>query len=170
MSLSNPSPGASPRSLPIAPVRKSIRVDAGAARAFEVFTANIGRWWPRTHHIGAVPMKQSVMETRVGGRWYERGEDGSECEWGKVLVWEPPQRLVLAWNVTPQFKYDPMRFSEVEVRFIAESSAVTRVEIEHKYLERFGSEEGAQMREKVDAPNGWAAILVLYAASAAARE
>jgi uncharacterized protein YndB with AHSA1/START domain len=154
----------------VAPVRKSVRVEAGAARAFEVFTAGLSRWWPHSHHIGTAPMKEGVIEPRLGGRWYERGEDGSECEWGKVLVWEPPTRLVLAWNIDPQFKYDPSRFSEVEVLFIAESPTATRVELEHRKLERFGVEAGEQMRTSVDAPNGWTAIMALYAAFAAAKE
>lgn len=109
------------------------------------------------------------MEPRVGGRWYERGDDGSECEWGKVLAWEPPARVVLAWHINAQFKYDPVHFSEVEIRFIAESGSVTRVELEHRYLERFGA-EGADIRSKVDAPNGWTAIMQLYAACAAEKE
>ena len=109
------------------------------------------------------------MEPRAGGRWYERGEDGSECEWGKVLVWEPPTRVVLAWNVNPQFKFDPLHFSEVEILFTAESTGVTRVELEHRNLERFG--EGAeQMRQNIDAPNGWTRVMELYAACAATKE
>ena len=163
-------PAQSPRTVQIAPVRKSVRVDAGAARAFDVFTAGLTRWWPRSHHIGAAPMKEGVIEPRVGGRWYERGEDGSECEWGKVLVWEPPYRVVLAWNINPQFKYDPTRFSEVEVRFIAEGAAVTRVELEHRNLDRFGADEGAELRVKVDAPNGWTAIMALYCDCASKKE
>ncbi len=157
------------RTLSIAPVRKSVRVNATVALAFEVFTAGFSRWWPQSHHIAAVPMKDAVLEPRVGGRWYERGEDGSECEWGKVLVWDAPSRVVLAWHINPQFKYDPVRFSEVEIRFFAEGDGVTRVELEQRNLERFG-EEGEQMRQNVDAPNGWTLILELYAACVAARE
>ena len=168
--MNRPSSPSQPRQIAVAPVRKSVRVDAGAARAFDVFTAGLTRWWPRTHHIGAAAMKDAVIEPRVGGRWYERGEDGSECEWGKVLVWEPPYRVVLAWHITPQFKYDPTRFSEVEVRFIAEGAAVTRVDLEHRDLDRFGADEGAQMREKVDAPNGWSAIMALYAECTSKKE
>jgi activator of Hsp90 ATPase-like protein len=168
--MNRPSSPSQPRQITVAPVRKSVRVDAGAARAFDVFTAGLTRWWPRTHHIGTAPMKEGVIEPRVGGRWYERGEDGSECEWGKVLVWEPPFRVVLAWHITPQFKYDPTRFSEVEVRFIAEGAAATRVELEHRNLDRFGADEGAQMREKVAAPNGWTAIMSLYADCASKKE
>ena len=112
-------------------------------------------------------MKDAVIEPRVGGRWYERGEDGSECEWGKVLAWEPPTRVVLAWQVTAQFKYDPSVVSEVEVRFIAESASVTVVELEHRNIDRLG-ENAADLRSKVDSPNGWGGILDLFAACAAA--
>lgn len=109
------------------------------------------------------------MEPRVGGRWFEIGEDGSECDWGKVLAWEPPTRVLLAWNIDAQFKYDPERFSEVEILFIAESAQLTRVDLEHRHIERFG-EEGEKMRTSVDAPNGWTKVLDLYAACAATKE
>ena len=125
--------------------------------------------WPRSHHIGTAAMKEAVMEPRVGGRWYEIGEDCSQCEWGKVLAWEPPGRVLLAWQITNQFKYDPGRSSEVEIRFIAEQPGITRVELEHRNIERLGA-GAADMREKVDAPNGWAAILQQYAASVADKE
>jgi hypothetical protein len=159
----------SPRTVRIAPVRKTVRVNADAARAFEVFTAGFTRWWPRSHHISPVAMQEAIIEPRVGGRWYERGEDGSECEWGKVLVWEPPARVVLGWQINNNFKYDPVSMSEVEIRFIAESPGITVVELEHRDIEKLGT--GAEeFRVKVDAPNGWTAILTAYAAHAAARE
>jgi uncharacterized protein YndB with AHSA1/START domain len=151
----------------VAPVRKTVRVNAGAARAFEVFTAGLTRWWPRSHSIGKGPLQDAVIEPRAGGRWYERSEDGSECEWGKVLVWEPPTRVVLAWQIDTQFKYDPSVISEVEVRFIAESPSLTVVELEHRNIDRLGTDP-EEFRNKVDAPNGWSAILELYAAYAAA--
>jgi uncharacterized protein YndB with AHSA1/START domain len=157
------------RTISVAPVRKTIRVNADVARAFEVFTASFTRWWPRSHHIAKVAMKDAVIEPRVGGRWYEIGEDGSECEWGRVLAWEPPSRVLLAWQITRQFEYDPGCMSEVEVRFISESAGITRVELEHRNLEGLGA--GAdEMREKVDSPNGWTGILQLYAARVADRE
>src|SRR5262245_29734942 len=107
-------------SLNVAPVRKSVRVNADRARAFEVFTAGLNRWWPRSHSIGGAPMEQAVIEPRVGGRWYERSADGSECEWGKVIAWDPPSRVVLGWQINAQFRYDPTVISEVEIRFAAE--------------------------------------------------
>jgi uncharacterized protein YndB with AHSA1/START domain len=159
----------SPRAISVAPVRKTVRVNADAARAFDVFTAGFARWWPRSHHIGAAPMKDAVIEPRVGGRWYERGEDGSECEWGKVLAWEPPTRVVLAWQINSNFKYDPAAVSEVEIRFITQSAGVTMVELEHRNIERLGA-DGEELRKKVDAPNGWTLIMQTYAAAVAARE
>ncbi len=154
------------RRVHIAPVRKTVRVNAAAARAFEVFTAGITRWWPRGHHIGKSPMTDAVIEPRVGGRWYERGEDGSECEWGKVLVWEPPARVVLAWQINTQFQYDPTVISEVDIRFVAESPSVTVVTLEHRDIERLGADP-EEFRNKVDAPSGWRGILDLFAAYAA---
>ena len=154
------------RTITVAPVRKSVRVSAAPARAFEVFTAGFARWWPRSHTIGKVPQKEAVIEPRAGGRWYERGEDGSECEWGKVLVWEPPTRVVLGWQLDPDFRFDPNVVTEVEVRFIAEGEGATRVELEHRNLERFG-ERGEVLREKVGSPNGWSKLLEEFAACAA---
>lgn len=107
-------------------------------------------------------MKEAVIEPRVGGRWFERGNDGSECDWGRVLVWEPPVRVVLAWQLDSEWHYNPELRTEVEVRFIAESAEATRVELEHRYLERLG-DQGPVLREKIDAPGGWSALLGLYA-------
>ena len=112
-------------------------------------------------------MKDAFMEPRAGGRWYERGEDGSECEWGKVLVWDPPTRVLLAWQINVQFKYDPTALSEVDIRFSAESPSVTIVELEHRNIDKLGA-GAAEFRSKVDAPQGWGGILDLYAACAAA--
>src|SRR4051812_44746439 len=95
-----------------APVRKSIRVKASPEKAFEVFTAGMSRWWPGSHSINQSPLKSVTIEPRVGGRWFERGEDGSECEWGRVLAWEPPVQLVLAWQVDGQWRFDPNLVTE----------------------------------------------------------
>jgi uncharacterized protein YndB with AHSA1/START domain len=156
------------RTIMPSPVRKSVRVAAPPDRAFEVFTAGIGRWWPKTHHIGASDLDTLVIEPRAGGRWYERGVDGVECEVGKVLVWEPPARLVLGWQLTPDWKYDPDLITEVEVRFIAEGSA-TRVELEHRNLERLGDRAEA-LRQQIDSPDGWSGLLQLFAQSASQAE
>jgi uncharacterized protein YndB with AHSA1/START domain len=147
-----------------AAVRRQVTVQAAQARAFEVFTAGIGRWWPGTHKIGASPLKSAVLEPRLGGRWYEIGEDGSECDWGEVLAWEPPERLLLAWRIGGTFRFDPKLQTEVEVRFIAESAGVTRVELEHRHLERMGE----QGRAAVSGEGGWNGLLKIYAHAAEA--
>lgn len=145
-----------------APVRKSIIVNAPQSRAFEVFTARFDRWWPKTHHIAAVEMKDAIIEPRQGGRWYERGIDGSECLWGEVLVWEPPSKVVLSWRLNSKFAVDEGIESEVEVRFIAEGANVTRLELEH----RITSSDAEAIRASVDSPQGWGGLLVLFAEEA----
>jgi uncharacterized protein YndB with AHSA1/START domain len=144
-----------------APVRKSIFVNAPQDRAFNVFTNGIGRWWPKTHKIGQADVDRPIIEPSVGGRWYELDVDGSECEIGKVSVWDPPARLVLIWQLTPEFKYDPDLVTEVEVLFTPEGAG-TRVELEHRDLERMGEKADA-MRETVSGPGGWPALLRLFA-------
>jgi uncharacterized protein YndB with AHSA1/START domain len=150
----------------IAPVRKSILVKATPERAFDVFARSFDTWWPRSHHIGKSDMKAGIMEPRPGGRWYEIGEDGVECDWGQVIAWEPPDRLVLAWHLNGSFQYNPDIASEVEIRFIAEGDA-TRVELEHRNLEALGQEDGERARAAVDSPNGWSTLLELFAARVA---
>lgn len=97
-----------PQTMSVEPVRKKIVVAMSPERAFRIFTEGIDRWWPREHHIGESPLKRAVLEPRAGGRWYAVSEDGSECDTGKVLVWEPPRRLVLAWQITAQWKLTPV--------------------------------------------------------------
>jgi uncharacterized protein YndB with AHSA1/START domain len=145
------------RTVTIAPVRKSIRVNASQTHAFEVFTSGIGRWWPRKKSIGKPPMKAAVIEPRLGGRWYELGEDGSQADVGKILVWEPPQRFVVSWDINSQWKPDTAVSSEVEVRFIADGPNTTLVELEHRKFEQMGAEAGASMRKDVD--GGWPGML-----------
>ncbi len=143
----------------IAPVRKSLRVDARPERAFDVFTAGLGRWWPLDHGIGKTPRKAVVMETRLGGRWYEQAEDGTETNVGRIIVWEPPRRFVMTWDINSQWKPDTTVSSEVEVQFIADGNA-TRVELEHRKFERMGAEGGEKMRKDVD--GGWPGLLDLF--------
>ena len=150
-----------------APVRKNVLVRAPAQRAFEVFTAGVGRWWPKSHHIGASEMLTQVIEPRVGGRWFERGVDGVECDIGHVLVWDPPGRLVLAWQLNAEWKFDRALVTEVEVRFIETEPRLTRVELEHRHLERL-REHAAKLREAIDSPGGWGALLDLYSKAASA--
>jgi uncharacterized protein YndB with AHSA1/START domain len=154
------------RTIAPAPVRKSVIVQASASRAFEVFTAGIARWWPKSHHIGASEPERQVIEPREGGRWFERGVDGVECDIGRVLRWQPPTLLVLAWQLTADWKFDAALVTEVEVRFTAIEARVTRVELEHRHLERLG-ERAAAMREQIDAPNGWGGLLALFAQASA---
>jgi uncharacterized protein YndB with AHSA1/START domain len=141
----------------IAPVRKSIRVNASAAHAFDVFTSGLGRWWPRDKGIGKMPMKTAVMETHLGGRWYELAEDGTQTKVGKIIVWEPPTRFVVTWDINSQWKPDETISSEVEVKFIPEGANATRVELEHRKFEQMGAEPGETMRTSVD--GGWPGML-----------
>ena len=150
----------------IAPVRKSIRVNATQARAFDVFTSGLGRWWPRDHGIGNKPMKAAVMETRLGGRWYELAEDGTQANVGRIIVWEPPQRFVMTWDINGQWKPDTTISSEVEVRFVADGANATRVELEHRKFEQMGAEAGESMRKDVD--GGWPRLLELFRTEAEA--
>jgi uncharacterized protein YndB with AHSA1/START domain len=151
-----------PSKIAAAPVRKSIVVKAPQARAFEVFTARFASWWPKSHHIGSAEMAEAIIEPRMGGRWYERGVDGSECDWGEVLAWEPPSRVVLSWRINAQFKLDASLDSAVEVRFIAENAATTRVELEH----RITAVDAEAIRAAVDSPNGWGGLLEVYGKAA----
>lgn len=148
-------------------VSKTIHVATTPERAFRVFTEKVGTWWPLvSHHIGQVEAETAVMEPFVGGRWYERGVDGSECLWGHVLVWDPPGRLVLAWELNCQWAYDASQQTEVEVRFIRDGEG-TRVELEHRLLERYG-DRAEEMVGVFNSPGGWTGILESFARTAAA--
>jgi uncharacterized protein YndB with AHSA1/START domain/uncharacterized damage-inducible protein DinB len=151
----------------VAPVKKSITVKASVEHAFQVFTDGFDTWWPRSHHIGKQPMVKAVIETRAGGRCYGREADGTECDWGKVLAWEPPNRFVLAWQIDPGWQYEPdlHKASEVEVRFSPEAGGLTRVDLEHRHFERHGEGAGS-VRSGVDSPTGWGILLDVYAARA----
>jgi len=156
------------RIMQIAPVRKTVVVEAAPAEAFDFFTAKIDRWWPKSHAIGATPLRESFIEPFVGGRWFGKHEGGEESTVGHVIVWDPGRRLVVSWEINGQWKSDPRTefTSEVEVRFIAESATSTRVELEHRNFERMES-GGQDMRDGVD--NGWPGILALYQSGASAR-
>jgi uncharacterized protein YndB with AHSA1/START domain len=122
-----------------------------------VFTSGLDRWWPRHASIGTAPLKTAVIEPRLGGCWYELGEDGSRADVGKILVWEPPRRFVVSWQINSRWKPDASVGSEVEVRFIAVGPNATRVELEHRNFEQLGAEAGASMRKDVD--GGWPRML-----------
>jgi uncharacterized protein YndB with AHSA1/START domain len=144
-------------------VRKTLTVETSAERAFQVFTEKQGAWWPvATHHIGQAPARTVMIEPREGGRWYEQGEDGSECNWGRVLVWDPPHRLVMAWQITGDWQFDPGFLTEVEVRFIPEGERRTRVEFEHRKLDAYGAKADT-VRAMISAPGGWPGILAKFA-------
>ena len=150
-------------------VRRTITVAAAQQRAFDVFTAQFGTWWPKDYQIGTAPMADFVIEPKVGGRWYELGVDGKQCDTGRVTAYEPPERVVFAWQLDERWQYDPdpAHASEVEVRFIAEGPSQTRVELEHRGFERHGA--GADgVRASIDAPTGWAYVLDLFAKHVAA--
>jgi len=149
-------------------VRKFRIVEAPQSLAWRVFTERMSTWWPLAHYkIGKVAAVEAVIEPRVGGRWFERGEDGSTCDWGEVLIWEPPSRLVLAWDITADWQYDPKLKTEVEVRFIADGEARTRVELEHRHLDRFGARRD-EMRRIFDTEGDWGRLLESFGAAAVA--
>jgi uncharacterized protein YndB with AHSA1/START domain len=150
----------------IAPVRQTVTVPIPAQRAFDLFTEGFTSWWIG-HHIGRAELDQVVIEPRVGGRWYERGTDGTECDWGKVLVFDPPGRLVMTWQLNAKFEYDAdiSHASEVEVRF-AEEDGRTRVDLEHRHFERV-ADNGDELARAVADKGGWPTILDLYAKAAA---
>jgi uncharacterized protein YndB with AHSA1/START domain len=151
------------RTISIAPVRKSIVVQSSPDRAFEVFTVHLNRWWPRSHGIGSTPIRESIIEPFVGGRWYAKCEDGTEAIVGHVLIWLPGVRFACTWEIGADWKPDarPAFTSEVEVRFLPESAGQTRVELEHRNFERMGEAAGETMRKGVD--GGWPALLDLFA-------
>jgi uncharacterized protein YndB with AHSA1/START domain len=145
-------------------VRSEIVVNAPVERAFAVFTEQMDRIKPREHNMLGVDIAETVFEQRVGGRIYDRGTDGSECEWATVLAYEPPERVVFSWNISPRWQVETSRAkrSEVEVRFISEGEQRTRVQLEHRHLDRHGDGwEGA--RDGVAAPDGWELYLRRYA-------
>ena len=143
--------------------RHAIVVDAPIARAFKVFTEDFGRFKPSEHNMLAVPIAGTVFEPFVGGHIFDRGGDGSECRWARVLAYDPPRRLLLSWDISPQWQIetDPTKTSEWEVRFTAESENRTRVEIEHRMLERHG-EGWEAVRDGVDQDQGWPLYLARF--------
>jgi uncharacterized protein YndB with AHSA1/START domain len=145
-------------------VRTSVVVEAPLERAFSVFTEDIGSWWSPDHHILEAELAEMVFEPRVGGHVYDRGVDGSECRWARVLAYEPPHSVTFSWDINTQWQLetDPDRTSEVEVRFIAEEPDRTRVELEHRNLDRHG-DGWEQMAGAVGSPGGWPAGLERFA-------
>jgi uncharacterized protein YndB with AHSA1/START domain len=145
-------------------VKHSIVVEAPIARAFKVFTEDFGRFKPAEHNLLGVEIAETVFEPRVGGHLYDRGIDGSECRWARVLAYEPPDRVLLSWDISPQWQIetDPDKTSEWEVRFTAETANRTRVEIEHRHLERHGAGWESE-RDGVAGDQGWPLYLQRFA-------
>ena len=145
-------------------VRTEIVVDAPIEHAFAVFTEQFDRIKPREHNMLGVDIAETVFEPRVGGSIYDRGVDGSECRWARVLAYEPPERVVFSWDIGPtwQIESDPDNASEVEVRFIAETPERTRVELEHRKLDRHG-ENWESVRDGIASPGGWPLYLQRFA-------
>ncbi|THF57026.1 SRPBCC family protein [Ollibium composti] len=150
--------------VPIATVRQSVVVEAPIERAFKVFTEDFGSFKPPEHNLLAVPIAETVFERHVGGHIYDRGADGSECRWARVLAYEPPTRLLLSWDISPrwQIEMDPDKTSEWEVRFTAETPSRTRVEIEHRNLDRHGMGWESE-RDGVAGDQGWPLYLSRFA-------
>ena len=136
-----------------------VTVAVARERAFKAFTAGFGAWWPRDHHIGQAEMVDGVIEPAVGGRWFERGADGSECEWGRVLAWDPPNHVGLSWHLDGEFAYDPDpdRSSRVDVHFTAVDGG-TLVVLTHSGLDRHGP-GWESLSTGVASPNGWQGIV-----------
>ena len=146
-------------------VRKRIVVEAPRPFVFDFFTSRQNEWWPRPHHIGGKEPFTAIVEPHTGGRWYERADDGSECNWGKVLVWEPPARVVLSWDIGADWQYDPLLGTEVELTFVAEGPERTLVMLEHRKLERY-ADKAELMRAMFDSDDAWLATLKAFAEGA----
>ncbi|MDB5722501.1 MAG: ATPase [Alphaproteobacteria bacterium] len=151
------------RTIAAAPITRSFRVSAPQQKAFDVFLAGMGRWWPRDHSLLKAPRKDVVIEPEVGGRWFETGEDGSLNMWGRVLEWDKPNRAVLAWQINGEWAYDPDFETEVEIRFTPDGDG-TIVEFEHRNLEAF--DRTARDGHVMAMDTGWGLILDSFKAEA----
>jgi uncharacterized protein YndB with AHSA1/START domain len=147
-------------------VHCSVAVPLTRERAFELFTARMGAFWPAEHSIGSAKIADVVVEPHVGGRWYERGVDDSECDWGRVAAWEPPERVVLLWQIGVNWTMDPTLETDVEVTFTEEGPGRTRIDLTHRNLERYG-DQAETMRAVFDSPDGWTGTLSRFAELAA---
>jgi hypothetical protein len=144
-----------------APVRKTVTVRAAPAHAFQVFTATMGKWWLKDHSITDSGQADVVVEPKTGGRWYEVGVEGEQCDWGRVIMWDPPGRLILSWQLDAGFDFDPDLATELEVTFTALPGGETRVDLEHRGLEKYG-EKANHMAKTFAGDKGWGAQLVCF--------
>jgi len=150
----------------VQPVQLDVTVNCSPAQAFDLFTTRMAAWWPASHHIGDGDLADVRIEPRAGGRWYETTSTGAECDWGHVITWEPPERLVLAWSLNPEWAYDPSLVTEVEIRFTGIESGHTNVTVEHRDLDRFG-ERSLEMQTVLGADGGWPTLLRSFSDAAA---
>jgi len=150
---------------PLPPITGTVTVALPIEEAFALFTGSFDRWWPRAFHIGAADVDAIVLEPFVGGRWYERGVDGSECDWGRVRQWDVPQRVVFTWQINGAFQFDPdpRHASEIDVRFRADGPEETTVDVEHRGFERLVG--GQAVHDTINGGGGWALLLDAYAKS-----
>jgi uncharacterized protein YndB with AHSA1/START domain len=148
----------------VAPVRKQVTVQAPQELAFEVFCRRMASWWNPSHHLAQTPFVDLVLEPREGGRWFERDAAGNECSWGSVLAWEPPYRVILGWQLDEHWEFDSDLVTEVEIRFVEVGPSTTRVELEHRDLEKFGH-AAPGIRASLEASEGWTGLLGLFADS-----
>jgi hypothetical protein len=148
-------------------VVRSVSVPLSQARAFELFTTRMTDFWPKEHSIGNSEIAEVVVEPHAGGRWYERGVDASECEWGRVAIWDAPRKVVLLWQIGSDWKFDPDFETEVEVTFTDDAPDRTRIDLAHRNLQRYG-DDTEQMRAIFDDPKGWTGTLASFAEFASA--
>jgi len=151
----------------VPPLHGTVSVNLPVEQAFAFFSGSMTSWWPAEYHLGDADMVDTVLEPEVGGRWFERGADGSECTWGRVLAWEPPTRLVVTWQITGRWEVDddPAHASEIEVRFTADGPDRTTVDLDHRHLDRLVA--GQAMHDSiVQAGGGWSTILRRFAVTA----
>lgn len=149
------------RTISPASVQKTLLVPADPATAFHAFAHRMHEWSPASHSLTG-SRTNIIVEPCVGGRWFETGENGAEADWGKVLAWDPPHRLLLAWQLNAQFSFDPLLITEVEIRFGATNDGLTRVEFEHRNLERYG-DAAPDIFQSLDGRDGWGGSLESYA-------
>lgn len=144
------------------PVQADVTVNATPERSFEIFTDGMRHWWPASYHIGDGELADVRIEPKTGGRWYEVTTDGTECDWGYVISWDPPDGLALAWQLTPEFGYDPSLVTTVEIRFTEVEPGRTRVTLEHGDLDQYGL-RSIEMRDVFSQDGGWPTLLAAFA-------